>query len=189
MKQLLTIAGLLLFALPSPSARQTSPTDATAAFKDDVHAGAGLTCVACHTNQAGGGGTYQSPPRTGIAPLCARCHGDAAYMRRFDPQVRVDKFLQYQTSTHGKRMAPGRARRHVHRLSWRPWGEETGRRAVARRAAQHHHHLRAVSRRRRANDNLRTQRRSSGRLVGQCACGGAPEARRHIGADLRDVPW
>lgn len=111
MKQLLTIAGLLLFALPSRVVHaQTSPTDATAAFKDDVHAGAGLTCVACHTNQAGGGGTYQSPPRTGIAPLCARCHGDAAYMRRFDPQVRVDQFLQYQTSTHGKRMASGDGR-------------------------------------------------------------------------------
>jgi len=26
-------------------------------------------------------------------------------MRRFDPQVRVDQFLQYQTSVHGKRMA------------------------------------------------------------------------------------
>jgi predicted CXXCH cytochrome family protein len=28
-------------------------------------------------------------------------------MQRFDPQVRVDQFLQYQTSVHGKRMAAG----------------------------------------------------------------------------------
>jgi predicted CXXCH cytochrome family protein len=31
-------------------------------------------------------------------------------MRQFDPQVRVDQFLQYQTSTHGRRMAAGETR-------------------------------------------------------------------------------
>jgi predicted CXXCH cytochrome family protein len=82
---------------------------ATAAFGDDIHAAAGLTCTACHAS-AGSAGTYATPARTAIAPLCATCHGDAAYMRRFDPQVRVDQFLQYQTSVHGNRMASGEER-------------------------------------------------------------------------------
>jgi predicted CXXCH cytochrome family protein len=76
----LAIAGLLAFMLlPRDVHAQTSMGDATAAFQDDVHAGAGLTCVACHTTRPGGG-AYQAPLRTAIAPLCATCHSDAAYM-------------------------------------------------------------------------------------------------------------
>jgi len=84
---------------------QTAGDAARAEFRDDVHAAAGLTCPACHTD-----GGYAARPRTAIAPLCATCHSDAAFMRRFDPQVRVDQFLQYQTSTHGRRMASGETR-------------------------------------------------------------------------------
>lgn len=112
MKRFRPIAGILAaFALlPRGVQAQASMDAATAAFQDDVHAGAGLTCIACHTTRTGNGGAYEAPPRTAIAPLCATCHRDAAYMKRFDPQVRVDQFLQYQTSTHGRRMAAGEAR-------------------------------------------------------------------------------
>jgi predicted CXXCH cytochrome family protein len=82
--------------------------DPQRAFEDDVHAAAGLTCRACH---AGGGweraGRPVAPARTEIARRCAVCHGEAAYMRQFDPQVRIDQFSQYLTSGHGKRMAAG----------------------------------------------------------------------------------
>lgn len=88
--------------------RAQSPEEAaTTAFRDDVHAAAGVTCASCHTGREG---RYDPLPRTAIAPLCARCHSDAAYMRQFDPQVRVDQFLQYQTSAHGRRMAEGEPR-------------------------------------------------------------------------------
>ena len=112
MTRCLAIAGVLLafILLPRGVQAQASMDAATAAFQDDVHASAGVTCAACHTTRRGSGGEYEAPPRTAIAPLCATCHSDAAYMRRFDPQVRVDQFLQYQTSTHGKRMAAGDAR-------------------------------------------------------------------------------
>lgn len=96
------IAGVALLLWPIAVQAQTTPE---AAFKDDVHAAAGLTCTACHTS-----GAYEAPARTAIAPLCASCHSDAAFMRTFDPQVRVDQFLEYQTSTHGKRMAAGDTR-------------------------------------------------------------------------------
>ena len=111
MKPALPAAGVLisLTLLVHGADAQTSAAVATAAFQDDVHAAAGLSCTSCHTGPTAGG-DYQAPPRTSIAPLCATCHSNAEYMRRFDPQVRIDQFLQYQTSTHGKRMASGETR-------------------------------------------------------------------------------
>lgn len=105
MKRLILLA---FVALAADARAQTTIETATAAFKTDVHAAAGLACTACH--RSGAAGTYAAPARTAIAPLCATCHSDAAFMRTFDPQVRVDQFLQYQTSTHGKRMAAGDGR-------------------------------------------------------------------------------
>jgi predicted CXXCH cytochrome family protein len=112
MTQALVAAAIVVIVLfhPRPVEAQDGTEAALAAFKDDVHATAGLTCTACHTESAGAGGRYAAVPRTSIAPLCARCHSDAAYMRTFDPQVRIDQFAQYLTSSHGKRMATGDGR-------------------------------------------------------------------------------
>jgi predicted CXXCH cytochrome family protein len=101
------LAALAVWLVPSPAVAQSPAEQAATAFGEDVHNAAGLTCAACH----GDGGTAVPPPaRTAIAPLCARCHSDAEYMRKFAPQVRVDQFQQYQTSTHGMRMAEGDGR-------------------------------------------------------------------------------
>jgi predicted CXXCH cytochrome family protein len=88
------------------SAQGTS--NAAAAFKDSVHAAAGVTCLSCHEGQAEG--AYTAIPRGRIAATCASCHSDAAYMRKFDPQVRVDQFSQYLTSAHGRGMQKGETR-------------------------------------------------------------------------------
>ena len=80
--------------------------EAAAAFKDDVHARAGLTCESCH-GATRPNGSYAAIARTAIAPTCAKCHADAAFMRKFAPQVRVDQYAQYQTSVHGRQMAKG----------------------------------------------------------------------------------
>lgn len=101
-------AGAALLVALSPVLATAQGTSPAAAFQADVHAAAGLTCESCHATQASD--SYTAPPRPAIAPLCAKCHSDAAYMRRFDPQVRVDQFLQYQTSTHGRRMTAGETR-------------------------------------------------------------------------------
>jgi len=93
---------------PAPAAQVAAKPPADA-FKDDVHAKAGLTCESCHGAKKADGG-YATLARTAIAPLCAKCHADAAYMRKFAPQVRVDQFAQYQTSVHGKQMAKGETR-------------------------------------------------------------------------------
>jgi predicted CXXCH cytochrome family protein len=79
-----------------------------AAFKDSVHAAAGLDCASCHKGQKAG--AYTAIPRGSIATTCASCHSDAAYMRKFDPQVRVDQYSQYLTSAHGRRMQTGETR-------------------------------------------------------------------------------
>jgi predicted CXXCH cytochrome family protein len=79
-----------------------------AAFKDSVHAAAGLDCASCHRGQLPGG--YTGIPRGSIAAMCASCHADAAYMRKFDPQVRVDQHAQYLTSAHGRAMQKGELR-------------------------------------------------------------------------------
>lgn len=90
----------------SPVAAQTAVETAQQAFRDDAHAAAGLTCRACHQENTA---TYVVA-RTAVAPLCAKCHSDAAYMKGFDPQIRVDQYAQYLTSTHGKQMSAGETR-------------------------------------------------------------------------------
>lgn len=85
---------------------QTTEEAAQQAYRDDVHAAAGLRCGACHQESRS---TY-AIARTAVAPLCAKCHTDAAYMKTFDPQVRVDQYAQYLTSTHGKQIAEGDTR-------------------------------------------------------------------------------
>ena len=99
-------AALMVVIAGSPSTAQTSVESAQQAFREDIHAAAGLTCRACHRENAS---TYEIA-RTSIAPLCATCHSDAAYMKGFDPQVRVDQYAQYLTSTHGKQMSKGEIR-------------------------------------------------------------------------------
>jgi predicted CXXCH cytochrome family protein len=101
-------------AAPAPrSGGQTGQTTPTvAASADDVHVSAGVTCEACHgparPGSTAGAPVYAPIARTAIAPLCARCHADASYMRQFAPQVRVDQYAQYLTSVHGQQMARGR---------------------------------------------------------------------------------
>jgi formate-dependent nitrite reductase cytochrome c552 subunit len=109
-------AGALAFAALTtsiPVTAQTPEIEAIAAFRDDVHARAGLNCQSCHgpVQHAGGAAVVYAPvARTRIAAMCATCHADAAYMRKFAPQVRVDQYAQYQTSVHGQRMAAGEDR-------------------------------------------------------------------------------
>ena len=87
------------------------------AFATDVHKERGFRCVDCH----GGDPTTQDkarakdpargyrgkPTGTQIIATCARCHSDAALMRKFAPAERVDQAAEYATSVHGTRLAGG----------------------------------------------------------------------------------
>ncbi len=86
-------------------------------FKNDIHAQAGFHCTDCHGGDREAGDPEQAMSkghgfaghikRTSVPTLCARCHSDAAVMKKFKPQQRVDQMAQYSTSVHGKRLAAG----------------------------------------------------------------------------------
>jgi predicted CXXCH cytochrome family protein len=78
-------------------------------YDGDVHSEVGLGCLACH----GSGGRDELDPHAGflnapepseIPALCGRCHSDAAFMRQFNPSLRVDQVSEYWTSIHGIRL-------------------------------------------------------------------------------------
>lgn len=95
--------------------RLTPP--ARAFRKDDVHAKAGFTCANCH----GGDPTQEDmeaahdakkgfigkPAHKQIPEVCAKCHADAALMKRYNPSLRVDQLSEYRTSKHGQMLARG----------------------------------------------------------------------------------
>ena len=106
-RALVALTLLMTAVAAAPPRAQTPVATPEALFKDDVHAQAGLACSSCHTS---GAAPYGPVERTKIAPLCATCHANAEYMKTYNPQVRVDQYQQYLTSTHGKRMSAGETR-------------------------------------------------------------------------------
>ncbi|UCG75830.1 MAG: TerB family tellurite resistance protein [Gemmatimonadota bacterium] len=83
-------------------------------FEQDVHAAEGFGCVDCHggdpaaatKEEAKGPGTgyVGKPARQQIAESCGSCHSDAAFMRQYNPALRVDQVAEYLTSVHGIRL-------------------------------------------------------------------------------------
>jgi predicted CXXCH cytochrome family protein len=86
----------------------------------DVHRESGFACADCHggntaaTDKAQahdtGRGFKGKPSGQAIIATCAKCHSDAAFMRRFAPRQRVDQATEYATSVHGMRLASGDTR-------------------------------------------------------------------------------
>lgn len=110
MRALRAVLALTWLMLAGAAARPLAQTPAATPadlFHDDVHAQAGLSCESCHKT---GPPPYGPIDRTKIAPLCATCHTNADYMKQYNPQVRVDQYQQYLTSTHGKKMSTGETR-------------------------------------------------------------------------------
>jgi hypothetical protein len=81
-------------------------------FVADVHLAAGLSCADCH-----GGDPTSDDPDVGMSPkkgfvgrpgplevpkFCNRCHGDAVFMKKYNPGLPVDQYAKYLTSVHGK---------------------------------------------------------------------------------------
>jgi len=92
-------------------------------YQDDVHAQVGLSCHDCHGGNpdpelAGDfAGAMDpdfeenpylgSPNRMELPGFCGRCHSDPEYMRRFQPDIRVDQEREYWTSQHGISLRQG----------------------------------------------------------------------------------
>lgn len=86
-------------------------------FKGDVHDSRGLSCVDCHHGDASSDdiaiamdrrkGFIGKPKASEIPGLCGRCHSNAAFMKNFNPSLRVDQESEYSTSVHGKLLKSG----------------------------------------------------------------------------------
>jgi predicted CXXCH cytochrome family protein len=80
-------------------------------YPSDVHARAGFGCLVCHGGPRTargeldpGAGFLAAPGRAEIPALCGRCHSDAAFMRDYNPSIRVDQVTEYYSSIHGLRL-------------------------------------------------------------------------------------
>ncbi len=82
-----------------------------------VHHSAELSCAGCH-----GGDPGQDDPDLAMSPakgfvgkpdagqiprLCATCHSNAVFMRRFNPKSAIDQYELYLTSRHGELWSKG----------------------------------------------------------------------------------
>ena len=86
-------------------------------FAQDIHLAKGILCQDCHGGDPTSldpkramdraKGFVGKPKRQAIPALCGRCHSDAAYMKTFNPTLRVDQVQEYLTSVHGKRLKAG----------------------------------------------------------------------------------
>jgi predicted CXXCH cytochrome family protein len=89
-----------------------APADA---FKQDIHQQFGLGCVDCHGGNPGQDDEdlakdksfKGAPKRAQVPEFCASCHSNAATMRSFNPNLRVDQLSQYWTSRHGQLLKKG----------------------------------------------------------------------------------
>lgn len=91
-------------------------TDQSTSLKNSVHGKLSLNgterivqCITCHN--AHGIVSVKDPKSpvypTNIPGTCNKCHGDAQYMRSYDPVIAVDQYQKYRTSEHGILNAKG----------------------------------------------------------------------------------
>jgi predicted CXXCH cytochrome family protein len=89
-------------------------------FTNDIHFSKKISCANCHGGDPSeigqniamnaSRGFKVRVTRQGIPEYCARCHSDAAFMGKYDPQLRTDQLAKYTNSVHGKLLAAGRKR-------------------------------------------------------------------------------
>jgi predicted CXXCH cytochrome family protein len=85
------------------------------AFQMDVHQKYGLSCTICHGGDPGqedidlakDDSFKGAPLRKDIPKFCGSCNSDSLYMRRYNPNLRVDQLELYWTSQHGQLLSKG----------------------------------------------------------------------------------
>ena len=87
------------------------------AIENDVHGSRGLSCVNCHGGDATQSdkklamnpakGFVGKPKPAAVASFCGKCHSNAAFMKTYNPVLRVDQEAEYRTSVHSRRIAEG----------------------------------------------------------------------------------
>jgi hypothetical protein len=69
----------------------------------------GPQCVSCHGihNIVPVHNTASPVHPLNVSKTCSSCHGNAQYMKKFNPSLPVDQFEKYLTSVHGQRISSG----------------------------------------------------------------------------------
>ncbi len=126
---------LVLFSAPPQSVRaqessciachtrmtDSRPHNPTIRIQEDVHLKKGLSCHSCHGGNPLVGnaeddaslahdfdkGFVGAPAIAEIPQFCDRCHGDVEFMKQYNPKLRVDQYLEYKSSHHGKALVQG----------------------------------------------------------------------------------
>ncbi len=98
----------------SPDPRLRGPAET---FAQDIHFAKGLGCQDCHGGDptsfdltiamGKAQGFLGKPTHQAMPQFCGRCHSNAAYMKRFNPSLRVDQVQEYATSVHGTLLKKG----------------------------------------------------------------------------------
>ncbi|HLG18479.1 MAG TPA: cytochrome c3 family protein [Bdellovibrionota bacterium] len=96
---------------------QSMEDEPSTRWKDDVHATAGIGCNECHGGDPTSDdqdismdpkkGFKGAPKRADIPKLCAKCHSNPVFMKKYNPMLRVDQYELYLTSQHGKKLKQG----------------------------------------------------------------------------------
>ena len=86
-------------------------------MKGDAHNSRAISCSGCHGGNPSAAQAEQAmnPAKGFIAQpvgkdritMCARCHSDPQFMKKYNPTLRVDQADLYWTSIHGKRLMEG----------------------------------------------------------------------------------
>lgn len=94
------------------------PTNQFVLLQSSVHGKLSLSgkerivqCTTCHNAHGIARVTESASPVSplNIVATCTRCHGDAKFMRRYNPGLPVDQLDKYRTSVHGVKNAAGDA--------------------------------------------------------------------------------
>ena len=90
-------------------------------FVEGIHYSSGFGCEDCHGGDPTRGakeddpdlahskakGFIGTPAVSQIPELCAKCHADVEFMKKYNPKLPVDQLLEYKSSLHGKQLAKG----------------------------------------------------------------------------------
>lgn len=89
-------------------------------YTNDIHFAISISCATCHggdqneTNMNiamnASRGFKLRVQRPAVPEFCGHCHGDRAYMGRYEDNPRVDQLAKYQSGVHGRLLAGGRKR-------------------------------------------------------------------------------
>lgn len=86
-------------------------------MKQDIHSHQGLSCAGCHGGDDSSddedeamdeeAGFIGVPDKGELPQFCGKCHSDAAFIRQYNPALRVDQVALYRSSLHGQRLIEG----------------------------------------------------------------------------------